>query len=93
MMSETVDYNLNVRVEVRLTPEGIKFHRKYYRDLAKRLGMSPRRINRLPPADRYGWRKFMLWELMQIFGSGLRMGAGPVFFEKNDVRLPKNPMT
>lgn len=81
MKTNEVEVNLNDHARVKLTPHGVEVYRKSmnfhpysYYDVTKSLA---------PDAD--GYNKFMLWELMNIFGPELHNGVG--VFEGNNIIL------
>jgi hypothetical protein len=72
MPSEWMPFNANDSVRVKLTAEGRRVYRAFY----KRLGLEPMPLD----TDASGWTQFQLWRLMQVFGPSTRMG-GPNLFE------------
>ena len=70
--------NINSRVRVRLTEAGVARWKHFH----GRLG-----IRDNPPIDSDGQSRFMLWELMQVFGPDLHMGSVTPHFANNDVWL------
>jgi hypothetical protein len=71
--------NVNDYIEVRLTKEGLKVYKTYY----KKLGMRPIPLKK----GRGDWARFQLWDFMHIFGEAMRMDL-PVIIVKNKVRIP-----
>jgi hypothetical protein len=65
--------NVNDTVSVRLTDAGKKIFDAYYGG----------KLQTPPVSERI---KFPLWELMQIFGKHIHLGACP-FFDGNDIEL------
>lgn len=76
-------HNINYNVWVKLTPEGKKQYRKYYRDLFRNIS-SFIEVKKLPAPDN-GWYKFQMWELMEVFGPALYMGCRVPF--ETEIRI------
>lgn len=72
--------NLNFTVKVKLTSYGLEQHKKHWAFF---------RVNKTdvytpPKIDSEGYSKFLLWELMSIFGSVLFLGNPNIPFELNE---------
>lgn len=72
--AESIPFNLNHSVFVKLTEHGRKIHRQAHADLnascGGRLGpYSP------PLEDNDGWSRWQLWELMHTFGPHVYNGC------------------
>jgi hypothetical protein len=67
-------FNINSEVKVRLTDVGRSLHKKSWEEL---YSIDNTRIpSYIPPQeDEQGYSRFVMWELMQIFGSYLTMGC------------------
>ena len=61
--------NLNQMVRVRLTDHGREVHRQEYAKNGTLALYQPR------PMDDRGYSVFQLWELMQVFGPAIHLGA------------------
>lgn len=72
-----MEMNINEEVWVRLTQGGKKVYRKHF----ERLGMKP-----IPRKEILGWSNFQMWDLMNIFGPHLHMGAKAIF-KDNRIRF------
>lgn len=82
-MSET-KINLNQRVKVRLTSDGMRVYLEYLHRLQNN-GV-PAKFLKVPQVDEAGyWSNWTLWELMQIFGSTVDFGTEP--FESDVIVL------
>lgn len=80
-------FNINDKVKVKLTPYGEEIHYKHF-SIFK--GWLPEHMKKLislePEKDEDGYTTYQLWELMNIFGSEMHMGADQVF-ENNIILL------
>lgn len=74
--------NINDRVSVELTEEGLKHLKKYWShiDLPRDLSIPGLKENVLTTE---------LWDVMSIFGPKIYMG-GPQFFKTNQIKLITN---
>lgn len=74
---DSIPFNINNYVSVRLTEEGLdQYHRHF-----QLFGVSVEE----PLTDSDGWSRFLLWELMSIFGE--RMGNGMPNLFSTEIRL------
>ena len=71
-MKEVIEFNLNDKVLVKVTPLGKKvLERDHYNFWAWKIGDVPEFIHK---EEIDGWSEWQLWELMQALGK--YMGAG-----------------
>lgn len=74
-----VKMNINDPVWVKLTPKGFERHKEWHDELFTGVGTNPAKAygaaNYQKPVSANEWYHFRLWELMQIFGPVLHMGA------------------
>jgi len=72
-------FNINNKVKVKLTGEGLRQHRAYYAELFEDFKFYP-----YPKVevDKDGYSEFQLWHLIQIFGPHISMGSAPAFETK-----------
>lgn len=73
--------NVNEYVYVRLTEAGRGLERAWYRQLK----LDPDKHIR--PAELGGWRQFHLYELMNVFGPEMYVGALDAMFVDNEVLM------
>ena len=79
--SKMLKVNINEDIEVRLTREGMRIYRAYW----KKYHLRP-----LPLKKSSGcWVRFHLWDFMHIFGNAMYMGA-PAIIVGNIIRIPKS---
>lgn len=76
-MTDHIKVNINWPVRVRLTDRGRRVHREEVEPCLR--GMFPYTP---PEEDARGYSRFLLWELMKIFGHHITMG-GDLLFETN----------
>lgn len=74
-----LNFSLNNRARVRLTPAGRKRYKDYY--TVYRINDADSRI------DPQGFFECQMWELFQIFGSQMHMGATEQMFDMNIVSV------
>jgi len=67
MTSETIKFNINQTVRVKLTEHGRRIHRQF-RELNARLPLKGTFKYTPPKEDEEGWSRWQLWELMERFG-------------------------
>lgn len=75
----TIEFNINNYVHVRLTDHGRRCLRKSYDDLVRAQGGREPWKYTPPKEDADGWSKWQLHELMNSLGEHLWVGAEPVF--------------
>lgn len=85
-MPETIRFNLNHHVRVRLTDFGRAEHQRQWQDIAEltSLPYTP------PKEDAEGWSEWQLWSLMKTFGPCIYMGMPKVPFETDIELLPES---
>ncbi len=79
--AEIFEINVNDEIEVRLTREGLRIYRLYW----KKYNLRPRLLKK----NHDGWVSFQLWDFMHIFGNFMYMG-GPNVMIGNTVRIAKS---
>jgi hypothetical protein len=84
--------NLNMRVRVKLTERGREIEEQVLRDLYAGViqnGVTLKKYVKkgLHPTEADGMSCWMLWELMQYFGSHMVMGMSDQIFEDNNLVL------
>ena len=65
MLPQTLNFNLNQKVKVRLTSSGVEYLKKRHARLFTR-SYSP------PKVDKQGYSTWQLWDLMGVFGECLQ---------------------
>lgn len=76
----TIPFNVNHHVRVKLTPYGKSCLRRNYDEIAKRAPLAMvRHPFSLPPEDKDGWTRFQMHELMSELGEYIHMGCEPPF--------------
>ncbi len=75
-----MNISLNDSVQVVLTPEGEKIYSEHRAFIDRLCG---RAFDDAHEQDNLGRRKFLLWELMQIFGKSIEHGGLPPFVDCN----------
>lgn len=72
-----MNFNINNRVRVKLTPEGRAFHAADHAMFNMRTGKN---LPYNPPReDEQGWSTWQLWNLMHTFGTEVCLGGVPMF--------------
>ena len=64
-----MDFNINDKVRVQLTPHGRAVHAASHADLCKRVPALSAWGYRPPTEDADGWSEWQLWSLMATFGA------------------------
>jgi hypothetical protein len=86
LAADLIPFNLNHSVQVKLNDRGIAILRKRHDELAKRApSLSPFEVK----VDEFGYTKFQLWHLMQVFGEHISMGMTSPF--ETEILIPKDP--
>ena len=75
---DTVKFNINNYVRVKLTPYGLSILEQQHNELAAKF---PKIREFMPPKMVDGWCRFQLWSLMQTFGPSISIGMNNVPFE------------
>lgn len=83
----SVRFNVNHYVRVKITPHGKKCLRKNYDDLAKSYGGKLGFPFRLPKADKDGWTRFQMHDLMANFGQHMYCGCQVPFETEIEILL------
>lgn len=83
----SVRFNVNHEVRVKITPHGKKCLRKNYDDLAKNYGGKLGFPFRMPKADKDGWTRFQLHDLMANFGQHMYCGCQVPFETEIEILL------
>jgi hypothetical protein len=78
---------VNHYVRVKITPHGKKCLRKNYDDLAKSYGGKLSFPFRLPKADKDGWTRFQMHDLMANFGPHMYCGCEVPFETEIEILL------
>lgn len=78
-----IEYNLNETVYVRLNSTGRNIYKNYMEKLNRNCIT---KFSVEPEVDENGYTKFLLWDLMHIFGKYLSLGL-PTPFDKNCICL------
>lgn len=83
----SVRFNVNHYVRVKITRHGKKCLRKNYDDLAKSYGGKLGFPFRLPKADKDGWTRFQMHDLMANFGQHMYCGCEVPFETEIEILL------
>ena len=83
----SVRFNVNHYVRVKITPHGKKCLRKNYDDLAKSYGGKLSFPFRLPKADKDGWTRFQMHDLIANFGQHMYCGCEVPFETEIEILL------
>ena len=81
-----MDFNINDKVRVRLTPNGRAIHAKNHADLCVRIPALSKWVYKPPTEDAEGWSEWQMWSLMATFGADTGNGM-PQCFEQNTIRI------
>ena len=81
-----MDFNINDKVRVRLTPHGRAVHADSHDELFARLSGFAQWDYIAPIEDADGWSEWQMWSLMATFGSHMRTDV-PQCFELNTIRI------
>ena len=68
-------FNINRIVKVRLTEYGKEVHKKYWEDFWTSIGKLDEHPYTPPEIDADGYCEFIMWDLMNKFGSGMILGC------------------
>ena len=82
MSERCIDFNVNSRVWVKLTPHGHDLRRRFF----ERLCLPDGKIPELKEID--GWSRWQLWDLMNVFGQHMYNGCSVPFETTIRVELP-----
>ena len=81
-----MDFNINDKVRVRLTPHGRAVHAANHAELCGQAPALPGWGYRPPTENADGWSEWQLWSLMAAFGAHMRTDV-PQCFEQNTIRI------
>lgn len=87
-MPETIEFNVNHYVWVKLTDLGREIHREKYQILFMEITGGARFAYTPPEEDSGGWSRWQMHDLMATFGEHMHMGS-PLPFETG-IRLEVN---
>ena len=78
---ETMKFNINENVMVKLTDVGREIHKKAHDDFCENFPSVSDDIKEYHPKkeDIQGWSEWQLWSLMEMFGSHIGLGVEPPF--------------
>jgi hypothetical protein len=80
---ETMLFNINDHVYVKLTEKGHRVYRETFEKLSRFAGVA---IEPEPlKTDAEGWTEFQMWELMRTFGPSITFGGEPPF--ETEIRI------
>lgn len=74
-MKKKALFNINEYVWVKLTPHGKNIFYKHYSVIYDQLKNLDLPTLELPESDEQGFRKFQMWDLMNIYGNYMVMGS------------------
>lgn len=77
--AQWASFNVNDKVQVKLTNKGRAIHRASYDKLMAALPERARWEYKPPEEDAEGWSAWTMWVLMQEFGPHVAMGVGNPF--------------
>jgi len=72
-MTNSIDFNINEMVRVKLTDHGRMMHKKFHDDLFMDFLLTQKYTP--PEEDSEGWSRWQLWMLMEVFGSHFSHGC------------------
>ena len=79
---QTIPFNVNQYVRVRLTDTGRKVHAEHYqRHVGNVFPYQP------PVEDADGWSKWQMWELANIFGGSMYIGCEVPFMPDIEIEV------
>ena len=81
-----MDFDINDKVRVRLTPHGRAVHATSHAELCARIPALARWDYIAPVEDADGWSEWQMWSLMATFGAHMRTDV-PQCFELNTIRI------
>ena len=81
--------NLNDKVKVKLTVNGIKVYIDHMNALNAGMTYNPviKPKNCMPSIDKEGYTTMLLWELFSIFGEHIYMASDPVFMPLEIIKV------
>jgi len=87
-MSQTVSFNLNEYVRVKVLASGFEAWHAHYKYMPPQY--RPSLASLLEKADEQGYCKFQLWEFMQVFGPSIHLSVAGLF--ETDILLSKKDL-